>query len=72
MMHKMDYGHDSDTHGPGGIKAAVSRNPNDGGGDIKGNSTPCGPYGHCMGYYEDGGMHGNENAKHRGKTYHFK
>lgn len=71
-MDKMSYGSDSGTHGPGGVKAATARNPNGKGGDIKGNDSPCGPYSHCMSYHEDGGMHGNENAKHRGTTYHFK
>lgn len=71
-MDKMNYGNEAHTHGQGGLKSASARNPNGASGAIKGNDAPCGPTNHSMGYYEDGGMHGNENAKHRGKTYHFK
>ncbi len=56
-------------HGPGGLKAAKSRNPNK---HVDLNETPCGPYPHCMGYSDDGGMDGAAETKHRGGTFHFK
>jgi len=71
-MDKMNYGNDSDTHGEGGIKSASARNPNGASGAIKGNHAPGGPTNHGMGYSGDGGMYGDENCKHRGKSYHFK
>ena len=73
MEHKESYAGGGSfpaaSHGPGGLKAAVARNPNTHSGV---NSAPCGPYAHCLGYSGDGGMQGDESVKHRGSTYHFK
>ncbi len=56
-------------HGPGGIHAAKTRNPNK---HTEVNGAPDGPRSHCMGYDGDGGMHGETSVKHRGATYNFK
>ncbi len=56
-------------HGPGALKAAMSRNPNS---YSMVNDSPCGPYSHCMGYDGDGGMQGDTSVSHRGASYHFK
>lgn len=58
-----------DAHGPGGLKAAMSRKPNDHPGP---NDAPCGPYAHGLGHTGDGGMHGKASCSHRGSTFHFK
>lgn len=58
-----------EAHGPGGLKAACSRNPNSH-PDL--NDTPCGPYAHLLGMSGDGGMDGDESVSHRGESFHFK
>ena len=56
-------------HGPGGLKAAASRQPNEHPGP---NDAPDGPFSHCLGYSGDAGMQGDTSCKHRGGTFHFK
>ncbi len=62
-------GTSGNAHGPGGLKAANSRNPNSHSGL---NDAPGGPHAHMMGYEGDGGMYGDASVKHRGATYNFK
>ena len=73
MEHKESYASGDKfpaaSHGPGGLKAALARQPNT---HSELNDTPCGPYSHCLGYSGDGGMMGDTTTKHRGSTYHFK
>ncbi len=56
-------------HGPGGLSAAMKRNPNS---STMLNDTPYGPWAHFMGYSGDGGMMGDDSVDHRGGTYWFK
>lgn len=58
-----------EAHGPGGLKAATSRNPNSH-GEL--NDAPCGPCPHMMGYTGDGGVHGDASVEHRGAKFNFK
>ena len=66
------YADDGMKYGEGdpGVLAAAKRNPNT---EVELNGTPCGPYAHCLGYTNDGGMQGSDVAKgKRGVSYHFK
>ncbi len=73
MEHKEGYASGGSfpaaSHGAGGLKAALARQPNK---HAELNEAPGGPYAHCLGYSGDGGMMGDTSVSHRGSTYHFK
>lgn len=53
-----------------GVYAAKMRNPNK---HAEVNGAPDGPYSHCMGYKDDGGMHGDTSASGKmGYSFEFK
>ena len=75
-MHNESYasggyggGKSGGAHGPGGLNAAMKRNPNS---SAMLNDTPYGPSSHLMGYSGDGGIMGDQSVDHRGSTFWFK
>ena len=69
MDGKTPKGGDATTYGPGALKNALGRNPNE---ETELNSAPAGPFAHEMGFTDDGGMKGKTTVSHRGRTFHFK
>lgn len=67
----MEYGKakSGGPYGPGGVKAAMTKNPNK---STELNDAPKGPFSHELGCTDDGGMKGDTTCSSKGKSFHFK